>query len=144
VSPSDVGVLNPTTDNRLTLTTCTPRFTASKRLVVVSKLMGAVDPRPVAPPTSAQVAATIPGDTPAATTPPVALGGADIGSLSGQGASTAPAIVWALVCAAIWIAAWFAARRWRPWIAYSIGTPIFLVTLYFFFENFARFVPANL
>jgi sortase A len=143
VSPSDVAVLNPTTDNRLTLTTCTPRFTALKRLVVVSRLIGAVDSRPVAPPSSEAPATTIPGDT-TVTTPPVALGGADVGSLSGQGASTAPAIVWAIVCAAIWLAAWFAARRWRPWIAYSIGTPIFLVTLYFFFENFARFVPANL
>jgi sortase A len=148
VSPSDVAVLDPTKDNRLTLTTCTPRFTAAKRLVVVSRLVGPVDPRPVAipagpSPAGPSPATTIPGDT-TVTTAPAALGAADVGSLSGQGASTGPAILWAVVCVGIWGLAWIAARRWRPWIAYAIGTPAFLLCLYFFFENFARFVPANL
>jgi sortase A len=143
VSPSDVAVLDPTTDNRLTLTTCTPRFTASKRLVVVSRLVGPVDPRPVALQPTPSPVATIPGDT-TATTAPAALAAEGIGSLSGQGASTAPAILWAVVCAGIWALAWVGARRLGPWIAYGIGTPVFLLCLYFFFENFARFVPANL
>jgi len=147
VSPSDVAVLDPTTDNRLTLTTCTPRFTATQRLVVVSKLAGPVDPRPVRLVPPAASPTTIPGDATATTTSPPPtpqLAGADIGSLSGQGTTTAPAIVWGIVCALLWFGAWLASRRVGRWIAYGVGTPVFLLCLYFFFENFARFVPANL
>jgi sortase A len=38
VPPQDVAVLNTGNDNRLTLTTCTPKFSASQRLVVVALL----------------------------------------------------------------------------------------------------------
>jgi sortase A len=141
VPPSEVNVLNPTTDNRLTLTTCTPRFTATKRLVVVAELVGPADPRPMAVAAPAAVT-TIPGDSPAIAAPTVARG--DIGSLSGQGASTAPAVAWGVVCAIVWGLAWVGSRRWHRWGAYVVAAPVFLLALYFFFENFARFVPANL
>ncbi len=149
VSPSDVSVLNPTRDNRLTLTTCTPRFTATQRLVVVASLVGPVDPRPPAPVVAAaSPATTIPGDTTGGTTgtasAPTTIAGTDVGSLSGQGASTAPAVAWGAVCAVVWALAWVGSRRWRKWMAYVVAAPLFLVALYFFFENFARFVPANL
>jgi sortase A len=38
VSPGEVSVLNTVSDNRLTLTTCTPKFSATQRLVVVALL----------------------------------------------------------------------------------------------------------
>jgi sortase A len=38
VSPRDVSVLNYFGDNRITLTTCTPEFSASQRLIVVGQL----------------------------------------------------------------------------------------------------------
>jgi sortase A len=38
VSPRDVLILNTFADNRLTLTTCNPKFSASQRLVVVATL----------------------------------------------------------------------------------------------------------
>jgi sortase A len=38
VSPSDVAVLNYFGDNRITLTTCTPEFSAAQRLVAVGSL----------------------------------------------------------------------------------------------------------
>ncbi|MGA2520919.1 MAG: sortase, partial [Acidimicrobiales bacterium] len=38
VSPNDVGVLNYFGDDRLTLTTCNPRFSSTSRLVVVALL----------------------------------------------------------------------------------------------------------
>ena len=141
VSPSDVAVLNPTLDAQLTLTTCTPRFTASKRLVVVSTLISAADPRPST--VRASAPAVIPGDTPTPAAAPAAAGVA-VGSLSGQGASTAPAVTWAVICAVVWALAWVAGRRWPRWVAYALATPVFLISLWFFFENFARFVPANL
>ncbi|MHB8467056.1 MAG: class E sortase, partial [Acidimicrobiales bacterium] len=49
VSPGDVAVLDATSDNRLTLTTCTPRFTATRRLIVVARLSSTVEPRPPTP-----------------------------------------------------------------------------------------------
>jgi sortase A len=133
VSPDDVSVLDPTKDNRLTLTTCTPRFTASQRLVVVARLIGAVDPRPPSIPVPDPAVRAASG-----------LGAADIGSLSGQGESTAPAIAWGVVCAAVWALAWLVGQRWRRWTTYALAAPVFLVCLFFFFQNFARFVPANI
>ncbi len=136
VSPSSVDVLNDFHDNRLTLTTCTPRFTAAKRLIVVARLLGAIDPRPpvaAAPPIAAAV-----GQAASA-----GLSG-DVGSLSGQGTSVSPAVAWGLACAAIWAAAWLFGRHRRRWLAYAVAAPLFGVCLFFFFENFARFVPANI
>ena len=134
VDPSDVAVLDPTADNRLTLTTCTPRFTASQRLVVVATLVGTVDPRPVATPAQGPSTPTLPGDSPAAKA-----------GLSGKGTSTLPGIAWGAACAAIWILAWAFGQLWhRRMLVYAVATPIFLVCLFVFFENTARFVPANI
>lgn len=40
VLPTEIGVIAPSTDARLTLTTCHPRFSAAKRLIVVAQLQG--------------------------------------------------------------------------------------------------------
>ncbi len=160
VDPSDVSVLNPTPDNRLTLTTCTPRFSASQRLVVVSRLIGPVDPHPFVPPSVAAVAPSsasgASGASGASDNPAIgaASGGAasaseagstaSVGTLSGEGTSTAPAIAWGLACAALWALAWGIGHVWRRWTSYALATPVFLLCLYFFFENFARFVPGNM
>ena len=56
----------------------------------------------------------------------------------------AVALAWGVVCALVWAAAWVAGRRWPRWLAYTAAAPVFLISLWFFFENFARFVPANL
>ncbi|GAC1530652.1 MAG: hypothetical protein NVS3B12_05470 [Acidimicrobiales bacterium] len=138
VDPSEVSVLNPTTDNILTLTTCTPRFTAAKRLIVVFKLIGAVDPQPSAtPPDQHPTVGTLPASDTAPARP--------VGSLSGQGISTLPAIGWGLLCAALWFGAWLIGRgRKRRYLVYGLVLPVFLLALFFFFENFARFVPANI
>ena len=50
VSPSDVTVLNDFGDNRLTLTTCNPEYSAVQRLIVVAAYLppGAVHPQPIA------------------------------------------------------------------------------------------------
>ncbi len=130
VSPNNVAVLNPTPDARLTLTTCTPRFSASQRLVVVARLIGQ-DPKPVVLPT---VRGTVSTD----------LAAPDVGSLSGQSTTVVPAVAWGAVCAAILLGGWAGGRRWRRWPAYLIATPLFLLCLFFFFQNFARFVPANI
>ena len=50
VSPSDVTVLNDFGDNRLTLTTCNPEYSAIQRLIVVAAYLppGASHPQPIA------------------------------------------------------------------------------------------------
>jgi sortase A len=125
VDPHDVAVLDPTPDNRLTLTTCTPRFSAAQRLIVVSNLVG---PAFDAPPSS-----------PATPTKVLAQAG-----LSGKQAAKAPAIQWGILAAVVFLGTWYFASRWRRWPAYIIGTPVFLFVLFFFFENVARLLPANI
>jgi sortase A len=62
VPPNDVAVLAGFGDNRLTLTTCNPRFSASQRLVVVALLRETAGSGPVtAPKTSTSTAVGKPG-----------------------------------------------------------------------------------
>ncbi len=139
VSPKETSVLRPTDDNRLTLTTCHPRFSAAQRLIVVAALKGeALDP-PASPPVPE------PGDGPAADPEqaPPTLEEAETAGLSGRNASNGPAILWGLIAAGVWLVTWLVARAWRRWPAYLVGTPVFLVVLFVFFENFSRLLPSN-
>ena len=136
VTPETVEVLDPTPDNRLTLTTCHPKYSAEQRLIVVALLQGPPMDEPA-----------VPAGTPPTTAPPRSselAAGIDRPGLSGAGAANRPAIAWGIIAACIWLAAW-AVGRWtgRRWTAYIIGAPIFLVALFVFFENFARLLPAN-
>lgn len=122
VSPDRIDVLDDKGDNRITLTSCHPKYSASQRIIVSGLLQG--EPLPAPPPA-------------ARARPPVVAG------ISGEQVPKLPAILWALVCAVIWVAAWLIGRRWRKWPSYLIGLPLFLVALFFFFENFSRLLPAN-
>ena len=136
VTPDEVSVLDDTPDNRLTLTTCHPKYSAEQRLIVVASLQGpAVD------------APAQPASTTATTSPPRTrelAAGEERAGLSGAGAANRPAIAWGIIAASIWLAAW-AVGRWtgRRWTSYLVGAPIFLVALFVFFENVARLLPAN-
>jgi sortase A len=136
VTPESVEVLDPSPDNRLTLTTCHPKYSAEQRLIIVALLQG--------PPV--EEAAVPAGTTPTTSAPRSSelAAGIDRPGLSGAGAANRPAIAWGIIAACIWLAAW-AVGRWtgRRWAAYIIGAPIFLVALFVFFENFARLLPAN-
>lgn len=125
VSPDDSWVLDSTDDNRLTLTTCHPRYSAAQRLIIVAKLGSPV----IEPAPAAEVRA-----------PPQQI---DAG-LSGADASRGPAIAWGSLAALIWALTWWIGRWWKRWPAYLLGTPVFALTLFVFFENFSRLLPANL
>jgi sortase A len=154
VRPSETSVLDASDDNRLTLTTCEPKFSAARRLIVVATLVGeATEPPPAttattavttAPPATAQepppTEATT--TTPPTTRAPRSLAEAEAG-LSGESAPNGPAVVWGLLAAAVWVLTWLAGRWWRRWPAYLLGAPVFLVVLFVFFENFNRLLPAN-
>ncbi|HEX9548475.1 MAG TPA: class E sortase [Acidimicrobiales bacterium] len=148
VKPSQWSVLDSTPDNRLTLTTCNPRFSAATRLVVVSRLtdLPAPPPTPAAP---NQVSRPRPA---------LAL---DLGH--GQQGAWPPTITYGLLVLLLWagLRVWAARRRRTPYgarlprhglrrsamqrlLPYLVGIPVCLVPLWFFFENVIRLLPANI
>ena len=123
VPPSATEVLDEVPGkNLLTLTACHPKYSASKRIIVFAELQG--EPKAASP------------RAPDAPQP-------ELQGLSGKRAPKLPAIMFGLLCAAIWIAAWRLGKLWRKWPTYFIGFPFFLVALFFFFENFSRLLPSN-
>jgi sortase A len=138
VSPNQVDVLDSTSDNRLTLTTCHPKYSAAKRLVIIAKL----DNRPAPAPTTTTIT-TPPPNSQTETSAAVANGDLVGATLSGTSADKLPAIMWGIATAVIGMLVWVASQVWRRWLAYLLGTPLFLVFLFVFFENFSRLLPAN-
>jgi sortase A len=137
VRPSQVEVLDPdhwAFPNALTLTACHPKYSARQRIVVGAELVG--DPAPAPPPAP-------PDDTEGEDELP--LEEVESAGLSGADAPRGPVVAWGAVCAAIWLAAWAVGRRWRrlKWPSYAVGLPVFLVALFFFFEELSRLLPAN-
>ena len=142
VRPSQVEVLDDFGDNRLTLTACNPKYSARQRIVVVAQLAPNVDPAPAPAPGPG------PGpSSPSGPDPGDGLSDDEVGlgaGLSGETTAAWPAFLLGLACALIWLIAWLVADRLpRGWAAYVVGTPFFLVTLFFFYENFSRLLPAN-
>ena len=137
VAPSHSEVLNATFDNRLTLTTCNPRYSASQRLIVVAALMS------VAAPAQPQVVPTTPSTTGGglanADTPVVANA-----ALSGDHGAWPTTIAWAVALLALWVATRIVARRWRPWPSFGVGVPVCLAAMWMLFENVARLLPGNI
>ncbi len=131
VSPDQVEVLDDFGDDRLTLTACHPKYSARQRIVVVAALVGEAAPAPEATPPAGG------GDDELASADTIDAG------LGGERASAWPALLLAVACALVWIAAWLLGKLWSKWPAYLVGLPVFLVMLFFFFENFSRLLPAN-
>lgn len=127
VSPDDVGVLNPTPDPRLTLTTCNPRFSATSRLIVVAKLVGL----PVAGTTStANVAPQAPQNL-----------------TGGNHKAYSPAFIYGGLVVLAWILTRLLinrTRRWRRAGAFVGGIAVCCVPLWFCFENVVRLLPQSI
>ncbi len=132
VSPDEVSVLNPTEDDRLTLTTCHPRFSAAERLIVVAKLVSKPVQSAPRPPPEQPRTEQLPSESTQ-----------EIAGLSGASASKRPAVLWGSLAAAIWLGGWLFGRAWRKWPAYVLTAPVFLAVLFVFYENVARLLPAN-
>ena len=131
VLPNRVDVLDPTPEPRLTLTTCTPKYSAARRLIVVARLApGEPPPPPAPPPRTTEIRAT---------TPPVAL--ADPGLASGH--SKLVTGLWGLATALVGAGWWWVVRRRRRWTTYVGGAFPFLVVLFMFYANLERLLPAN-
>jgi len=133
VKPDQVEVLDDFGDDRLTLTACHPKYSARQRIVVVAALQG---PAAAASPTPTEDSTDTNSGRRASTAT------LDAG-LGGERAPAWPAILLAVACALIWVIAWLLGLIWRKWPAYAVCLPVFLVVLYFFFEDFSRLLPAN-
>ena len=133
VNPDQVEVLDDFGDDRLTLTACHPKYSARQRIVIVAALVGPAAPALPQAPSSPDSA-----DDEAAASPQTIDAG-----LGGERAGAWPAVLLGVACALIWIAAWLLGKLWRKWPAYLVGLPVFLLMLFFFFENVSRLLPAN-
>ena len=134
VSPSDVSVLEPTTFPQLTLTTCTPRFSASSRLIVFARLAANVAPLPT-PPTT--------------TPPPTQLHNALVSDNLGKGNSRAwPSVYfYGAIVLVLWVLVRLLINRTRRWAragAYVGGIAVCLIPLWFMFENVVLLLPQNI
>jgi sortase A len=127
VAPSDTSVLQPTTNAQLTLTTCTPRYSAKRRLIVTASLVSEPAPAPIVTVITRKRMVEV-----------------EVAGLSGEHAAAWPTFLWASITTLFAIAAWFVARRFGRLRTYPVATPVFLVFLYFTFENVARLLPANI
>ena len=144
VRPTQNDVLNPSEENLLTLTTCHPRFSAAQRLIIVAELTD--NPAPAPPPPVVEPAPEDEEPTdeePAEDDPVVEAPTLDEASVSGDDTAKLPAILWGLLAGFVWLVTWLLSKRWGRLPAYAMGTPVFVVVLFVFFENFARLLPAN-
>ncbi|HEY4376311.1 MAG TPA: sortase [Acidimicrobiales bacterium] len=141
VSPNDTSVLQYKGDNRITLTACHPKYSATKRIVISGVLVG----NPVGKLKGQDAFVKKQHHNGAKGTDTID------GGLSGQKSSKTPAFLFAGLAALVWLLSWGASKLIRrrdlhglvAWTPYVVGLPIFLLVLYFFFENFSLLLPGN-
>ncbi|MEI8050467.1 MAG: class E sortase [Actinomycetes bacterium] len=140
VRPDQVSVLHTSNQALLTLTTCTPKYSASQRLIVRAALVastlsttkGSIPSSPSAPSVPSRQSPTAP--------PAFALRAQHAATPSLFGA-----LLWSALCGLMAIATILLARRLsRRWVAFLIGVPLFLVLLILAFSRISSLLPANL
>ena len=138
VSPTQVEVVEDRGDNRLTLTSCNPKYSARQRIVVSAALVETPAPTPPTVPPTTVARSDTPSDTPT-TEPSPTVARLDIEHRGPIG----PAIWWGVVALVVWLFFYALSRRWRRWPAYLIGAPCFGLALWVFFGAVANTLPAN-
>lgn len=125
VSPSQIEVLDPVPgEATLTLTTCDPKYSASKRLIVKARLSGTGNQAPLPAP---------------AAQPRLVL---DTG-LSGGSESRTPVFLWGLAAAAVGGLWWLVFHRHPRWTTWFGGVIPFLAVLFVFYTFLERVLPNN-
>ena len=133
VLPTDTWVVNNTPDAELTLTACTPKGSASHRIVIKAKLVVSKSSRPTIP----KRAAAGTGKSRAAEQSGLEEG------LSGQAKSLGPSIFFGVIAALVGLGWWWAFRRWRHPFTWLIGVAPFLLALFPFYVYLERALPAG-
>jgi sortase A len=133
VAPNDVAVVAPTPVPTLTLTTCNPRYSASQRLVVHGTLVSPPAPIPRATKAEIERAQDSGPDSVAA-------------GLGGDRGSVWSTIWWGAGSVIFALAVWMLARRRHRLARISVvvvGSLVFLVLLFFFFQSVSPLLPAS-
>jgi len=133
VLPTDVWVVNNTPDAELTLTACTPKGSASHRIVIKAKLVVNKSSRPTIP----RPATVGTGRSRAAQQSGLVQG------LSGQTKSLVPSIFFGLLAALVGLGWWWSFRRWRHPFTWLIGVTPFLIALFPFYVYLERALPSG-
>lgn len=127
VRPRENLVLWRGGDDRLTLTTCEPKYSSRQRLVVVAAPQDAgAAPAPVAPATASELPDRIDGST-----------------RSGWRAVGLEMVGWGLATAMVGGAWWWGFRRRPRWYTWVGGLPPTLAVLFLFYVELERLLPAN-
>ena len=148
VSPNDVWVLDDMGDNRLTLTACHPKYSASQRIIVQAVLVvpPALTPKLVSKPSGDAVgrtpvdtigAQTLPGDEPAITREDLDAG------LGGDGSHRWPAFFWGFMVAVFMMAIGRSTQRWGRIRSWAVSALPLMLVVFVFFEHLDRMLPAR-
>jgi sortase A len=125
VKPSQRAVVNDFHDDRLTLTTCHPKFSARQRYIVFAR---PADPakyaKQAAPAPTQRVSAV--ADTTAGWNPSALL----------------PTALWGLVLAGVWVLTEVWGRRWLRRPAWALAAPLVLLALVGFYGALNQLLPA--
>lgn len=135
VDPDDVWILTPTDDDRLTLFTCEPRFSAARRLVVTARLES-VPPAVASPHDAGTTQPAAENQAVQRTSPPLP------DALAAPTGSPPAAVAWAAATALTMGAIWWGGHRWRRLVVYPLGSPILAAVLFVTFEKIAALLPA--
>ncbi|MDE0804021.1 MAG: class E sortase [Acidimicrobiales bacterium] len=123
VTPSDIHVIDDMDDDRLTLTSCHPKYSARQRIIVSAVLVD--EPAPPTPRGTREIDQAI-----------ETLDGEETGPV-------APVIIFGLIALAVWLFFYVLSRKWRRWPAYALGVAPFGVALFVWFGAVAELLPSN-
>lgn len=165
VDPSDVWVLDQDGGDRLTLTSCHPKYSARQRIIVTARLV--TEPVQLAKPPTLDLgdlpldlaAESLPSEAAPGATAENAAAAADprataraeppvdepssfgVG-LGGDRSAIPPAVAWATAAIALWWTTGYVSRRWRPVIPYVLAAGPLLATWFVAFSYIDQAIPS--
>ena len=148
VSPNDVWVLDDAGDNRLTLTACHPKYSASQRIIVQAALVvpPALTPKLVSKPAPADDGSGASVDTVQSKTLPdetlPVREDLDAG-LGGDGGQRWPTFFWGLMVALFMVGIGRSTKHWGRVRSWAISALPLLLVVFVFFEHLDRMLPAR-
>ena len=132
VNPDETEVLEPDPARKatLTLSTCTPKYSAAQRLIIKAELK--------LPPNAAPLPTVETSDRPKADRASL-----DDDGLSGDAKSKTPTVIAGLVMLLVGLLWWLLFHRHPRWTTWFIGAIPYAVTLAIFYFYLERALPAN-
>jgi sortase A len=139
VNPSQRGAIQPTNDDRLTLTTCHPKYSASQRLIVIA----ALSPGPVSASEAGSASAPAPVTAAQLATPTHRARAVQDIRTGGDWGALLPTIGWGLLLLLFTLRARHMAWERLQRYAYLLASPVIMALLVLFFERLDRLLPPN-